>query len=70
MFNTELEDKIGGFWDGYDKENLPLISQLMKEAGKFLFWKKKTKLKKNSASVYLLCVRLCVPCKPDTNFAT
>lgn len=56
MFNTELEDKIGGFWDGYDKENLPLISQLMKEAGKFLFWKKKTKFKKKTQQVYTYCV--------------
>lgn len=61
MFNTELEDKIGGFWDGYDKENLPLISQLMKEAGKFLFWKKKTKFKKKKLSkcIPIVCQALC-----------
>lgn len=70
IFNTEKGGGIGAFRDEYEKENLLLISQLMKEAGKLLSWKNKTKIKKLIASVYLLCSRLSVPCKHGTNFAT
>ena len=38
------------------KGNLLLISQLMKEAGKLLSWKNKTKKSKNSQQVYTYCV--------------
>jgi hypothetical protein len=58
-----------GFWGRYEKENLLLNSQLIKEAGKVLFWKKQNKTRKLTVIVYLLCARLCVCCKPDTNFA-
>lgn len=47
---------IGALRDEYEKENLLLISQLMKEAGKLLSWKNKTKKSKNSQQVYTYCV--------------